>query len=782
LKALPPICRATGGAGELWRVFMNRPPRMHRTPALLLALLPHLIALGQWDLRFDPNVPVTRQGNPLPLAWAGGLNFIQASEIDLNGDGLKDLFLFDRSYTSGHKPVILLRTAASGTGAYRVSREYDRIPPFNELHDWCLLRDYNCDGKEDIFTYSSAGFSVYKNVSTGAQPAFELVKFRVNSNYVSPSGASAWANLFISQVDLPGIADIDGDGDLDILTFSLLGSYMEYHKNLSLETYGHCDSLVYEVRNKCWGYFAENFSTNSVTLNVPCPFNVPNPEIGPGDLEAEPEGQEADRAHAGSATTILDLNGDGVMEVLLGDISYNNLVALYNGGTVANAIMTSEDTLFPSYNTSVDLFIFPGGYHLDLDGDGRRDLLVSPNATSLSHNYESMWYYRNTGTDAAPTFGLQQRNLFQDRMIELGEGAMPVAFDENGDGLMDLLVANHGYFAPAGNYVGKVALLRNVGTLTSPAFDLVTDDYAGLSASGIGLSMYPALGDLDGDGDLDMLIGDLQGRMHYFRNNATGPVAAFQLQQANITQAGGAVIDVGQFATPLLHDLNDDGKLDLIVGERNGNLNLYLNTGTTAAPQWTLASENLGGVSTVEWWNITGHSVPVIYRNALGERELLLGSESGPLYRYGSIDGNLEGTWARLDTTFLGIDDGARTGICLHDFTGDGQLDLVIGNFRGGLSFWRSDEVSTVAQETLRAGAFTLFPNPARDHVEAVAEREPPAGCRWVLRDALGRAVHNQPARGPRATIPLTGIAEGLYTLRWEGALTGPAQRLVVAR
>ncbi len=755
---------------------------MKRTPAFLLATLLQLAAPAQWTLRFDPNVPVTRQGIDLQLAWAGGLNFIQASEIDLNGDGLKDLFLFDRSYTSGHKPVILLRTAATGTAAYRVTRDYDNVPPFNELHDWCLLRDYNCDGKEDIFTYSSAGFSVFKNVSSGGQPAFDLVKFRVNSNYVSPSGASAWANLFISQVDLPGIADIDGDGDLDILTFSLLGSYMEYHKNLSMETYGHCDSLLYEVRNKCWGYFAENFSNNSVTLNVPCQFNVPNPEIGLGDLEAEPDTGDDSRAHAGSATTILDLNGDGVMEVLLGDISYNNLVALYNGGTVANAIMTSEDTLFPSYNTSVDLFIFPGAYHLDLDGDGRRDLLVSPNATSLSHNYESMWYYRNNGSDASPLFNLQQRNLFQDRMIEFGEGAIPVPFDENGDGLMDLIVANHGYFAPAGNYAGKVALLRNVGTITNPAFDLVTDDYAGLSTSGIGLSMHPAFGDLDGDGDLDMIIGDLQGRMHYFRNNATGPIAQFQLQQANITNSLGAVIDVGQFAAPLLHDLDDDGLLDLIIGERNGNLNHYRNTGTAAAPQWTLITEDLGGVRTVEWWNITGHSTPVIYRNALGEREMLLGSESGALYRYGGIDGNLDGTWARLDTAFLGIDDGARTTLCLHDFTGDGALDMVIGNFRGGLSFWRSDEVSTVAQEARRTAAFSLFPNPARDAVEVMAEQELPPGSQWVLRDALGRVVLALPARGPRATIPLAGITEGLYTLRPEGAVVGPAQRLVVAR
>lgn len=755
---------------------------MKRTFSIGVALLASITIWAQWDLRFDPNIPVTRQGIGLHLAWAGGLNYSQVSEIDLNGDGLKDLFFLDRSHFSGQKPVILMRTAAAGTGSYRVTRDYDNIPPFNELHDWCLLRDYNCDGKADIFAYSSAGFAVYKNVSVGDVPAFDMVKFRVNSNYVSPSGASVWANLLISPADLPGIADIDGDGDLDILCFNATGTTVEYHKNLSLETYGHCDSLHFEVRNKCWGYFAENFNTNAVTLNVTCPFNVPNPEFPLGDLDAMPETEEAERAHAGSTITILDLNDDAVMEVILGDISFNSLVALYNGGTVASAFMTSEDTLFPSYNVSADLPVFPAGYHLDVDGDGRRDLLVCPNAVSLSHNYESVWYYRNTGTDSAPVFNLQQRNLFQDRMLEFGEGALPVVFDENGDGLMDILVANHGYFALAGNYVGKIALLRNVGTATHPAFDLISDDYANLSASGIGLSMYPALGDLDGDGDLDMIIGDLQGRMHFYRNVATGPSAQFQLVQANIADADGTVIDVGQFATPLVHDLDEDGRLDLIVGERNGNLNHYRNTGTTATPQWTLASQSLGNVSTVEWWNITGHSVPVIYRNAQGEREMLLGSESGPLYRYGGIDGNLDGNWTRLDTAYLGIDDGARTGLALHDFTGDGELDMVIGNFRGGLSFWRSDEVSTVATETPRAPAFTLYPNPANTSVEAVVDTPLPAAAQWVLRDGLGRIVMVEAVRGLRTMIPLEGLAEGIYLVRCEGMSAASAQRLVITR
>lgn len=759
----------------------NTLERSMATPMVLAAFILALpcTTSAQWDLFHDGSIPVTDNGNILDLGFAGGLNFVQISPIDLNGDGLDDLFLFDRS---GNTFTTLINDGSGGPGAYRSSRDYDRVWPLFELKGWALLRDYDCDGRADIFSYSQAGFAVYRNVSDGADLAFELITIQTRSDYVSTGGASVVTNLFISQEDIPAIADIDGDGDLDIITFSLLGTFVEYHKNLSMETYGSCDSLKYEVRNRCWGFFSENFSTNSVALDAPCTFNVPNPEIGSGPNE-EGTSKNDERAHSGSAVTTLDLNGDGVMDLLLGDIGFNNVVALYNGGTVDLAQMTESDTLFPNYDIPIDLALFPANFHLDVDGDGIRDLVVSPNAQSLAQNAQSMWYYRNTGTDSTPIFRLQQNDLFQDRMLDFGEGAYPIPFDHDGDGLMDLLVANAGYFQSNGPYLSKVALLRNSGTATAPAFDLVTDDYMGLSTSGIGQAMYPAFGDLDGDGDMDMLVGDLQGRLHFFRNIATGPVAQFQLVQPNVPDATGEPLDVGQYATPQLLDLDGDGSLDLIIGERNGNLNHYRNTGTAAVPTWTLVSENLGGVNTSEWWNITGHSVPFLFNNADGEREILLGSEVGWLYHYGDIDNNLDGTWTLLDSTFLGVREGIRTGLCVHDFTGDGVLDLVVGNYRGGLTFWRSDEVSGVGLDGPAARReFGMHPNPASDQVELVLQQMPLPGSSWAVRNSLGQEVIRLRAERERMWLPTQDLPPGIYLVRLEGASTSAAQRLVVVR
>ena len=121
-------------------------------------------------------------------------------------------------------------------------------------------------------------------------------------------------------------------------------------ENLRVDVYGTCDRLVYERRNKCWGYFTESLTTNNVTLNTPCPFNVPAPEVGSGGEHLAMEDPVATRAaHAGSAVLPLDLNGDGVKDLLLGDISYNNLVAIYTGGNVDDALMVAKDSWFTVY-------------------------------------------------------------------------------------------------------------------------------------------------------------------------------------------------------------------------------------------------------------------------------------------------------------------------------------------------------------------------------------------------------------------------------------------------
>ncbi|MCB9169927.1 MAG: T9SS type A sorting domain-containing protein [Flavobacteriales bacterium] len=749
---------------------MVRPSIKH-----LLTCATYAVAItspAQFLLHLDQSIPVTRNGSQLHLAWSGGLNFCQFSPIDLDGDGDQDIFVFDRS---GDEVLALINDGGPGQIDYHYDPELSGTAPFNDLQEWALLRDYNCDGKADIFTYTIGGFAVWKNISGQNDLEFQLVDTLVRSNYVPQD-----ANLYVTQVDLPGIADIDGDGDLDILTFSIFGSYEEYHKNLSMELYGTCDSLEFEVRNRCWGSFYENLNNNSVTLNAPCQFNVPDPEmpVAIERLTAETRAAggrpdhdgasdtEGSRAHTGSTTMVLDLDGNGVMDIVLGDVSYNTLVALYNGGTVDNSFITDQDTVFPVYDVPAEMPIFPGAFYLDVDNDGLRDMLVSPDGTSLAQNHQSVWFYKNIGADDAPVFQYQMPDLFQRDMIDVGEGAYPVLFDHNGDGLMDLVIANYGYYEQGGDYPSQFALLENVGTATQPAFELVDEDWQDMSGSGIGNGMYPTFGDLDGDGDKDMLVGSQAGFLYYYENIATGPVAAFQLSTLTVPNDQGQAIDVGLFATPQLFDMDGDGLLDLVIGERNGNLNYYRNAGTATDASWHFETDSLGHVNVTEWWSVTGYSVPFMYLNSDGERELLVGSESGWVHHYKNIDGNLTGTFTQLDSAFQGIKEGRNSSIALYDIDSDGHLDAFTGNYRGGIGFWHNDIAASIpGQDGREAGAF-VSPNPTDGRMTIVVRGTVGPKDGYRIFDVTGALVAQGRLTGDRTMVDLSELGQGVYIVR----------------
>jgi hypothetical protein len=211
------------------------------------------VGFAQPYFQFHDSIPVKISGNYIPNAWAGGLNFVQVSNIDLDQDGIKDVVTFDRS---GSKLRTFITNGTTGAVDLKYTPYYESFFPF--LHDWVLLVDYDGDNKEDIFAFSDVGvgIKVYKNissVSTGLQ--FTMVEDLLQAKYNPPS--STLSTLYITPVDIPAFCDIDNDSDMDIVTFANSSTYIEYHQNQSMELYGNNDSLVFEMANKCWGYAAE---------------------------------------------------------------------------------------------------------------------------------------------------------------------------------------------------------------------------------------------------------------------------------------------------------------------------------------------------------------------------------------------------------------------------------------------------------------------------------------------------------------------------------------------
>jgi hypothetical protein len=226
-----------------------------------------MAAMAQLGFERDDSVPVTEENGLLSFPWAGGVNHPQVHNIDLNNDGIQDLLVFDKM---GDRISTFLMDADGNLDfapRYRpmFTNQHGQRP---RLHDWMLLRDFNCDGKMDIFTYSNGGMAVYRNDSEGDTLTFTRMTSLLLSDYQPSNPDFGILNVYVSPIDLPAITDIDGDGDLDIVTFSLTGFSAEHHRNMSMELYGHCDSLVYQRESSCWGGFTEDPASVLVTLNA----------------------------------------------------------------------------------------------------------------------------------------------------------------------------------------------------------------------------------------------------------------------------------------------------------------------------------------------------------------------------------------------------------------------------------------------------------------------------------------------------------------------------------
>ena len=141
--------------------------------ALLFSLSISSITNAQQSFVRDGNITVLNiNGDTLKNPWAGGLNAIQFSEIDLNLDGINDLFAFDRT---GNRISTYINSGLANQIEYTYDPSYIQFFP-KGLHDWVLLRDFNCDGKADIFASSSGEIKVYKNTST-TQLEFNIEKY-----------------------------------------------------------------------------------------------------------------------------------------------------------------------------------------------------------------------------------------------------------------------------------------------------------------------------------------------------------------------------------------------------------------------------------------------------------------------------------------------------------------------------------------------------------------------------------------------------------------------------
>jgi large repetitive protein len=278
-----------------------------------------------------------------------------------------------------------------------------------------------------------------------------------------------------------------------------------------------------------------------------------------------------------SSIDFADLNGDSLQDALMAGVAYNYLLLYHNRGTA------SQPLYYPPADTLRDInnIIISDADRaalVDIDADGKMDLVVGRYAGYLK-------YYHNVGTTTSPVFTLVNNTWFN---IYSSEGNLDPCFgDLDGDGDLDLLI---------GTGAGHVIYYRNDGTPQVPQMTLVPNYFMNINLMGYA---SPELADIDGDGDLDLFVGQgslggpnpVQGNLFFYLNDGTSLVPYFRFVISNYL-----VWDCVDVATPRLVDVNGDGLADLL--SRFGNhLIYYRNAGTLGNPNFIYESSNYGNLN-----------------------------------------------------------------------------------------------------------------------------------------------------------------------------------------
>lgn len=689
---------------------------------LLLAII-GVPATAQFQYHFNQDVVVINDVDSLLMPWAGGLNTAQYNVIDLNLDGVGDLMIFNRD---NNKVLTFIREG----DRYRYSPEFEHLFP-GDLEHWVLLRDYNCDGKVDLFTSSIFGMSLYENVSSGDQLEWLLIH-----ETIFTEGSNGQTNLQVSSIDLPGIVDVDGDGDIDILAFNFAsGGGVHFHKNMSVERTGTC-GLDLVRTSKRYGDFEE----------CTCDDYIFGSDICSTGGRVQHSGGKSINSFPYSGPTLQDL--------VIGQEECTSCGYLKNEGTVAEAKMTSVDFDFPNSTNPITLS-YPAIFNIDVDFDGLQDILVANNAFDVHDGGEydkSNWHYKNNGG----SFTLITTGFLQEKMIDVGFAAIPTFSDINNDGDEDLFIGS-------GNQGGGATLsfYENAGDALTPQLLKSDNDYLKLSSNNYS-SIKPQSVDLNSNGleDLIIIYGEASQQLcdiYWHTGNQLVPFENNNKLALNI---------------PAL-DLRDrpyfyytGGKLALLVGRETGRLSKFINQGTIENPIWELVTDSFLGLE--DDFRARNLSVFINDMDGDGKEDLVSYDDSGSLRIYSDYknEASIVNDIIQDKESLMSYNSsfGTNVSIVPSNLTGSILPSISIGLKTGGLQLLTN--VKDEQQDIDLAINIDIFPNPAldKDYIKLVANQN----LTFKIIDSMGKEVRTIESliKGEIHHLSIGSLTSGLYLIQ----------------
>ncbi|MEL6134502.1 MAG: T9SS type A sorting domain-containing protein, partial [Bacteroidota bacterium] len=444
---------------------------------------------------------------------------------------------------------------------------------------------------------------------------------------------------------------------------------------------------------------------------------------------------------------------------------------------------------------SINIWNFAANYLADLNQDGVKDLVSAPKNPdpTFIENVEGLTWFENTGTHTLPTWEQRGRTFLVKDHIDAGTNSAPAFFDYNADGKLDMLVGNFVANMRVGDTIrgGKeLHLYENVGTSTQPAFQLKTRDYMNFSQNfPFIISAVPTFGDLDGDNDVDMLIGANNGRIYRFNNMAgPGQTAQFLLDPSQILfDQSNVPVFVSSSSNPTLADIDNDGDLDLFFGNFLGRVTFYKNVGDANNFVLEKEQEKFGDLQFFQ--QIARDTFTVVRPQFFdvdqsGSLDLIVGGAGGFLEVYKDAALGLTQPLGGPDTV---LNRYLRGGLspAVADLDGSGNPTLVLGNENGGLILLKygvasgfcgttsidttgnggNDTTTTFVPDLSLAQAVKIYPNPTQEQVNISFEGAQFLGVKKEIRlyNSVGQSFRSRSMLGMDSTYDLQGIAPGIY-------------------
>ena len=233
-----------------------------------------------------------------------------------------------------------------------------------------------------------------------------------------------------------------------------------------------------------------------------------------------------------------------------------------------------------------------------------------------------------------------------------------------------------------GNLNDVPVYIENLGTPTNPIFAPGFEIFTGISPLDAEMGVCA---DLDNDGDLDFITGGYTG-LNFFENIGTMYLPIFQKVSGFF-----AGLNAGQNPVPDLADVDDDNDLDMVVGlSENGGVKIYLNTGTPESAQFSESNIIIIG-------DVGLYAYPVFCDlDDDGDQDIVVGRDVYGFIYYQNNGTPQSGIWVVDEYIFIGLgSDTYWNSPDLVDLNGDGTFDLIYGTAEGPLHYYENNGTSS---------------------------------------------------------------------------------------